>query len=217
MTQEIIYRAPDGIVLASDSLIIREQHGHRERLTARKLFPLTPWLALLTAGAYVGIEISRHFAAMLRPQRGQFLEQATPLLQDFFQQEYAHFIQSNQAWFAAHPEAYRSLYVLLVGRSKKEQLSPWQAVFLSSEAHELPFTQNAVAEILTIPRRLGLEGQLMMRMKTATPLEDVAAFCQSALHALAERDPDQVGRPIHVAILSAAGFRWWTPPKQEQP
>lgn len=213
MTQEIVYRSPLGIVLASDSLIIKvEDDGRHQRLAACKLFPLKPWAALVTAGAFVGVRISRQFAAHARDRDLTSIEQLAPAAQSFFEREYGRFIQENQAWFAAHPEAYRSLYVLLAGRSGRDQTLPWQTHLLASEEHALPFQTPSIGELLTIPRHLGLEGQLMIRMKEGASLEDVAAFCHSALQVLAEREPERVGGPFYASILDEQGFRWWPSP-----
>lgn len=211
MTQEILYQSPGGIVLASDSLVVHiREDGEKEYLAACKLLPLGQWAVLVTAGTYVGVELSRQFAALAQGMGLRFLEQLQPVAIDFFEEEYGHFVKEHQGWFSAHPLAYRTLYVLLAGRA--DDAGPnWRILFLCSEEHELPFRQLRIGEVLTIPRRLGLEGQLMQRQKEAAELEDVAAFCYSALHLLAERDPEQVGRPIYVAILDGGGFRWWQP------
>jgi hypothetical protein len=212
MTQEILYCTPQGIVLASDSLVVHiAEDGQRRHYARKKLFPLGKWAALVTAGAYIGIDISRRFSALAQDEGLVDLERLLPAAQSFFEQAYERFIHLNRSWFAAHPLAYRSLYLLLVGRGDRHK-DGWQAHLLSSEEHQLPFQRTSIGEILTIPRRLGIEGQLMARLKTGRSLEDVAAFCDTALSVLAERDPEQVGAPFQVAILDQQGFRWWEQP-----
>ncbi len=210
MTQEIVYRCPDGIVLASDSLVVRiDESGRRDHASARKIFPLGRWAALLTAGAFRGVQISQRFAQWAEAEGLEFLEDLGPAALEVFEKEYQSFIQENEAWFAAHPQAYRSLYVLLAGWSRRSDSAAWEILFLSSEEHRLPFQVLPVGDVLTIPRRLGLEGQLMARLKWASSLEDVASFCHSALGVLTERDPGEVGGPFYTAILDGEGFRWW--------
>jgi hypothetical protein len=211
MTQEILYRAPQGIVLASDSLVVQVgEDGQRQHYAVQKLFPLGKWAALVTAGAYIGIQISRAFSAIAHDEGLVDLDRLLPAAQSFFEQAYERFIHENQPWFETHPLAYRSLYVLLAGRGHDHE-GGWQAHLLSSEEHRLPFEHVSIGETLTIPRRLGLEGQLMARLKRGNSLEEAAAFCDTALQVLAERDPEQVGAPFHVAILDQRGFRWWLP------
>jgi hypothetical protein len=215
MTQEILYRSPSGIVLASDSLVIHiSEDGRRQRFAVRKLFRLGQRAALVTAGAFAGVRISEGFARTQEHTPLPF-EQLALAAERFFEREYGRFIEENRSWFSAHPQAYRSLYVLLAGLSQDDGSPFGQTLFLSSEEHRLPFQSQSTGEILTIPRRLGLEGQLMLQAKRGTSLEDVAAFCHWALGTLAEREPEQVGGPFHVAILDEAGFRWSQPRPEE--
>jgi len=210
MTQEILYCSPAGIVLSSDSLVVRvREDGRREHLAVRKLFPLGPGAALSTAGAFAGVRISEGFAARARAEGLSCLEELLPAAQVYFEAEYGRFIRENQSWFEAHPEAHRSLYVLLAGRADRAEGLAWGARFLASEEHRLPFQILPIGEVLTVPRRLGLEGQLMSRLKGGSPLEDVAAFCHSALGMLGEGEPEWVGRPFYTAILDGQGFHWW--------
>ncbi len=211
MTQEILYRCAEGIVMASDSRIVHiASDGQRQYLAAQKVFTLGKQALIGTAGAFVGVGISRRFAEYAQGARLQTLEEIVPPARQVFEQEYGRFIQENRDWFAAHPEAYRSLYLLLAGPSATDRVSPWQVRVLASEEHRLPFQELPAGEVLTIPRRLGVEGQLMMRLKNGSPLEDVAAFCYNVMLLLADRDPN-VGGPFHVAILDHEGIRWWQP------
>lgn len=212
MTQEILYCSPSGIVLTSDSLVVQvHEDGRREYQAARKVVPLGQWAILVTAGAFAGVQISQRYAQRSQMEEWSSLERLGPSVRSYFEEEYGQLICRHREWFAGHPDAYRSLYVLVAGRAQNDFLAPWQALLLSSEDLELPLRVQRIREVLTIPRRLGLEGHLMARMKQAAPLEDVAAFCTSAMETLAARDPGQVGGPFHSAILDGAGVRWWQP------
>ncbi len=204
MAQAIYCSNRDGMVLASDSLTLRELDGGKvERLTARKLFALGPRAAVLTAGAPVGAEAAAQLAQWLQPRRLEEFGDLLSLSRDFLAETYARHLRAGHSRAAEH----RHLYFILAGYEGR-QPQPYAAVLLESEAGELPFKETRLGRVFTLPRRLVQEGHITRQIAEGAGLRELATSCRLALAHAAERNPEAIGGPFHVVMISERGVEF---------
>jgi hypothetical protein len=205
MTQEIFCAHADGAVLLSDSLLIHEDEaGARRRLSQRKLFALGHRAAIVSGGAAIGIDLSRALAAAVAERQSDDVADIIAFAPAFLNAGYAAFLERARHWFAAHPDAYQRLYILIAGCPAGGP--PAQTLLLGSESIDTPLTSLPIRAVLTMPRRLMLEIQLAKLAQTAT-LPELADHCLRQMALLAEKDSATVAGPFDGVILSAQGLR----------
>ncbi|MHB8766145.1 MAG: hypothetical protein ACYDA8_17650, partial [Deferrisomatales bacterium] len=120
-----------------------------------------------------------------------------------FQKEYREFSRQGAQWFAAHPEARRLSYILIGGVAPG---APGQFHFHASEEHGQDYRLLPSGQVLTAPRRLGLEARLARAVAAGTPLDELVQLTLGGFRRIAEADP-AVAPPFDAAVLDAGGVR----------
>ena len=204
MTQEVYVAHADGAVLASDSLIIREDEaGRRERLTQRKLFALGTRAAIVSGGAAIGIDLSRQLAHAVASRGLNEIGEIIAFAPDFLRQGYSAYVDATRQWYAGHPGAYQRLYFLIAGCAA-DGLA--QALLLGSEQISVPLTPLPVQRVVSMPRRLMLEVQLS-RLAGRISLPELADYVLRQLALLAQKESETVGGPFDAVIITPHGMR----------
>jgi len=207
MTQAIYCSNREGLVLATDSLMLRETDGGRvERLTARRIFALGPRAVVLTAGAAVGTEMAAQLAQWLQPRRLEEFGDLLSLSRDFLAESYARHLRAGHSRRSAAGTD-RHLYFILAGYEGCQPL-PYAAVLLESEGGELPFKESRLGRVFTLPRRMVQEGHITRQIAEGAGLRELATSCRLALEHAAERNPEAIGGPFHVAMITERGVEF---------
>jgi hypothetical protein len=214
MSQLIACRWPGGVVMAADRRVESRRNGVRAMHTVRKLFPLGPQAAVATSGAAVGIWVSRVLSRLLRKRGSLPLKELETYALSVFQKEYDQFVTQGEKWFSAHPEAHRRSYVLFGG---KRSTGDFHFRFHASEEHGDPYHPLGTTNVLTAPRRLGLESRLS-RAVSADPRDEneIRDLAIAGLRQIANQD-DGVAGPFDTVTLSAQGIRWQVFDKPPEP
>lgn len=203
MSQLVACLSPGALVLAADRRVVVDRGGREEVHSLQKLFPLGPAAAVATSGAAVGVAVSRTLSRLLSRRAAL----PTPDLLDYalsvFQGEYQEFQEQGAPWFEAHPDAHRLSYLLLGARDPSGPLS---FAFYASEAHGAPYCRLPTGSILTVPRRLGLEGRLARAVAAGATAEELRRVTLEGLTLIASKE-DSVAGPFDVAVVDAAGVR----------
>ncbi len=208
MTQAIYCCNREGLVLASDSLVLRELDGGQvERLTAQRLFAVGPRVVLLTAGAPVGAEMAAQLAEWLQPRRLEEFSDLVVLGRDFLAGRYARHTREGQRRPAAATPGDRHLYFVIAGFQEGAS-PPYEAVLLQSEGGALPFRESRLGRVFTLPRRMVQEGHITRQIAEGASLRELAESCRAALEHAAERNPEAVGGPFQVAMVMERGVQF---------
>ncbi|HOG45315.1 MAG TPA: hypothetical protein PLJ35_08175 [Anaerolineae bacterium] len=208
MTQAIYCCNHEGLVVASDSLALRELEGGQvERLTSRKLFAVGPYAVVLTAGAPVGAEMATELAQWLQPRRLEEFADLLALSRDFLAGGYARRLRDDRSGQNRAAGTNRHLYFIVAGY-RGHSSSPYDAVLLESQAGELPFKESHLGRVFTLPRRLVQEGHLTRQIAEGASLRELAESCLAGLELAAERNPESVGGPFHIATVTERGVTW---------
>ncbi len=205
MSQLVGCAWPDGVVLAADRRVVLEQEDGQQIHSLRKLYPLGAQAAMATAGAAVGIGVSRTLSQVFRRRSAAEFEEIEPYVVQVFRREYEAFVHRGHQWFQDHPEAHRRSYLLLAGRDSDGRC---RLAFYASEDHGHPHRGVRVKGVVTAPRRLGLETLLYQELQQPTRDRLLEAVMQG-MHRIRERD-DAVDGPFDLAVLERSGFVFWT-------
>ena len=205
MSQLIACQWSGGLLMAADRRVETHRDGVRDVHTVRKLFPLGPTAAVATSGAAVGIWVSRVLSRLFRRRGALPLQELESYALSVFQKEYGQFVQQGERWFATHPEAHRRSYVLLGGQRGD---GGYRFRFHASEEHGDPYHPLGATQVLTAPRRLGLEGRLARVAGTNPPDGDTLLnVVVTGLRQIAAHD-EAVASPFDVVALTPQGVRW---------
>ncbi len=205
MSQLVGCAWPGGVVLAADRRVVMEHEDGRRIHSLRKLYPLGTQAAIATAGAAVGIGLSRTLSRVLRCRSAAEFEEIEPYVVQVFRREYEAFVRQGQRWFRDHPEAHRRSYLLLAGRDSN---GGCRLAFYASEDHGDPHQGVRVGGVVTAPRRLGLETRLYQEL--GEPARDrIVEVVIQGMRRIRERD-DAVAGPFDIAVLDGSGFVFWT-------
>ncbi len=205
MSQLVACRSPRGLLIAADRRVEIRKDDDVAVHTAQKLWSLGPAAAVATSGAAYGIEVSSLLSGMLGDHKTPSFDELERWVLSVFQQRYDEFQSKSASWFTEHPEALRRSYVLLGGESAPES---WGLRFFASESHGQPYHPLPVGDVLTAPRRLGLE----VRLARAAPESDLEALRDltvEGLRVIAEHDAGVQG-PFDLVLFGQEGTRWET-------
>ena len=209
MTQAIVCRNREGLVLATDSCALRElENGRVERLTERKLFALSRYAAVLAVDAQLGVDLAEELQAWLRPRNLADMTDVLAVSQDFLAEGYARYQHAARGRPPGDRTVLRHLYFIIGGYSPAGVSSGPQAILLDSEAGELPFKETQLGSVFALPRRLVFEGRVTRQIAEGISLRRLAEISRAELQNAAERNPEAVGGPFHVAMVTAAGLEF---------
>lgn len=182
-------------------------HGPQTRVhSLQKLFPLGPGAAVATSGAAVGVYVSRTLSRLLGRRAALPTADLAAYALSVFQGQYDEFQNQGAAWFSSHPEAHRLSYVLLGGR---DQDGAFSFAFHASEAHREPYRRLPTGNVLTVPRRLGLEGRLGHARADGASLSRIRDVALEGLRVIAGKE-EAVAGPFDTASIDAGGVRMET-------
>ncbi len=205
MSQLVACNSRAGLVLAADRRVVMSRAGQREFHSLRKLFPLGTRAAVATSGAAIGIAVSRNLNRWMRRHASLPFAELEEYALHVFQREYDHFVAEGRAWFAAHPWAHRRSYVLLGGWAQPK--TEPELRFYASEEHGDPYHTLPIGQVVTAPRRLGLEAQLHRAALDGAAVEDLAEIVLAGLRRVAEIE-EAVAAPFDAALFSGGRVRF---------
>jgi len=203
MSQLVACRFPGGVILAADRRVAVVRAGEPQVHSVKKLFALGSTAAVATSGAAVGIAVSRNLHRFLRRRSSPPLEEVEAYALSVFQKEYSDFVRQGETWFRSHPDAHRLSYLLLAGRTGAGEFA---FRFHGSEAHHEPYRLLPTGDVLTAPRRLGLEGRLVRATAAGARGPALLDIVLEGLRVAAARE-ESVGPPFDYMIFEAGGVR----------
>lgn len=208
MSQLVACRSPSGLLLAADRRVVVTRDGRPEVHRVQKLFPLGPAAAVATSGAAVAIAVSRTLSRLLRRRAALPWSDLEAYALGVYQKEYRAFTEQGARWFASHPDASRLSY-LLIGSVAGGVGGRFH--FHASESHGQAYRALPTGDVLTAPRRLGLEGRLLGALRREASLEELGELTLTGLRQIGQK-VEAVGAPFDLALLDETGDRFSTHP-----
>ncbi len=204
MTQALAGFNEHGLILATDSLATRfTPDGGTELFNVEKLFPLGSHCALLSGGAGVSVPLSRALAHEVGRRRGlEDPEEIADFALPFLSQGYARYLREH----GPEPEGFRRIYFILAGYSPEKPPPGYYLFLLGSEENELPLRHMSAANLVVMPRNLGMEMRLFKALNESAPLTDLLKMSKEFLEKMAALK-EEVGPPFYYAAINAAGYK----------
>jgi len=201
MSQLLALNTEYGVILAADRRVeVREGHQIHEEERV-KLFPMGTVAAMATSGAAVCIPMTEQLSNFIGEQELNF-EVVAPYVLEQMQREYDKFIDMAGDWFLRNPEAYRLSYLLIGGvNAGGEPIFE----FYASEAHGESYYALPTHEVLTAPRRLGLETRLRAANARSASLEEILEIIEAGLSLVASKE-NAVGNTFDLVIINKEGI-----------
>ncbi len=207
MSQLIACNTPRCLLLAADRRVETRGDGSSQIYTAQKLFPLGAHAAVATSGAAVGIDASRELARSLAHSAPRTFDDLDTYSLHVFNQRYNTFKEQGKAWFETHPEAIRLSYILLGGTHDGKADGERMFRFHGSESHEDAYSHIPTVDVLTAPRRIGLEARLAHAARADADADSLREIILAGLRLVEEKEGSVCG-PYDIAIFDDQGRRF---------
>lgn len=204
MTQALAGYNEHGLFLATDSRATRfDAAGQREVFNVHKLFPLGPRVAILSGGAGVSVPLTQNLSRLLQRHPGPLApEEIARFALDVLSQGYARHLEKH----GPEPEGFRRLYFILAGYDPDKPPPGFQLFLLGSEENELPLRLISTANLVVMPRNLGMEMRLLKALAAGLPPAKLLEMGREFLEKQ-EQLKEEVGPPYYYAVITAAGYR----------
>ena len=217
MTQIIACSTAEGIVLATDSRATWfDETGEKKHFSLKKLVRLTSHCALLSAGAGIGVEMSRAFQDFLRSRGTEAIEDVAHLARFFFTDQYGKWSSRGEEPHASTPLAsgktseealpLNEVYLILAGYSFRDRARPYHLYLFSSEGEGMSIKALSTSHTIVVPRSLSMEKKLEAQRETGSPLDLLLTVSKSFLKKRSG-EGDEVGPPFFFAIITPSGYQ----------
>ncbi|RLA98554.1 MAG: hypothetical protein DRG59_06320 [Deltaproteobacteria bacterium] len=205
MTQLIVYKALEGILLCTDSAAVTFDENHvSTTLEVQKLFEISPNIIIATAGVGYGIAICSAFQNYVRSKGLWHYEDISHVALPFFRSE-LHRFQQESNFTPASPDVSK-LYFVIAGYLPSSDGPKFKFCTIASDSLDTPLNFIKTSHFVVIPRKLALEYRLN-RLPANTQITEVEKTCEAYLKQLVEK-LDDVALPLHFAILTEKGIHW---------
>jgi hypothetical protein len=204
MTQALAGFNEHGVVLATDSRATRfDALGRPEIFQVKKLFPLRGCCAILSGGAGVSVPLSLALRREIERRRGlEELDDMVEFALSFLSQGYGRHLKEH----GPEPEGFRRIYFILAGYAASFPPPGFRLVLLGSEENELPLRVAPVANLVVMPRHLGMEMRLFKALNQGAALTELLKMSKDFLEKMAAAQ-EEVGPPFYFATITSAGYR----------
>ena len=204
MTQALAGYNAHGIFLASDSRATRfDAGGHAEIFNVKKLFPLGPRCAILSGGAGVSVPLTQNLRRILLRHPSHLApEDIAQFALNYLSQGYARHLEKH----GPEPEGFRRIYFVVAGYDPDQPPPGFQLFLLGSEDNELPLRLIPTANLVVMPRNLGMEMRLFKALAADSAMDELLKISQDFLEKQGELK-EEVGPPYYYAAIDAAGYR----------
>jgi len=205
LTQLIVYKALEGILLCTDSAAVKfDENKDTTTLEVKKIFEITPNIIIATVG--VGYEIAmcgtfqfhNHIPFCYNTEKtgtGISLKLRSEL----------HRFQQESNFTPASPDVSK-LYFVIAGYLPSSDGLKFKFCTIASDSLDTPLNFITTSHFVIIPRKLALEYRLN-RLPANTQITEVEKTCEAYLKQLVEK-LDDVALPLHFAILTEKGIHW---------
>ena len=204
MGQLVAYAAAEGILVASDSRAeFFEPHGAERFITVNRLVQVTPHAVLASAGAWEAQDVCKDFADFVQDENLTDMEALVDAAIPFFTGRYDEILRKMCEKMP--PDPIINMYLVLAGYSTKSPDNPSHLFIIWDRPKPPKIEYNRVADIFTLPRRMGLEFTLKQLLDRKAPLSEVAGVVKSHMKKLADQD-ERIGPPYHYLTITGKGI-----------
>ncbi len=207
MTQILLYRSENGVILATDSRAVvfdSESQDSTNLLEVQKLFPLGSNAVAVTGGAGFGVLLCQKLQRFIGQAGLADYDEIIEAAPDFLRQETESFRKTKSSTLIRSD--LDRVYIVIAGYDPEGGDHPFRVDFFASENEANPMHSVEIPNILAIPRQLSLECRMANMPPSENALDEAESLFESFLLRLAEVD-DEVGPPFHFVRIASNGLR----------
>ncbi len=204
MGQLIACATAEGVLVASDSrAIFFEPFGEERFISVDRVIPVTSHAVLASAGNWEAAGICKDFATFAKDEGLTEMDDLINAAIPFFTSRYDEILRKMCEKIP--PDPIVNMYLLLAGYSPKTPDRPGHLFIIWDRPQPPKIEYNRVADVFTLPRRLGLEFKLNELVKKKAPLAQVVDAAKAGMEKLAPQD-ETIGPPYHYVTITAQGI-----------
>ena len=205
MTQLIVYKSSEGILVCTDSAATMFDDNNAVPCSFRvqKLFRITPGILMASAGAGYGLALCDSFRKFAQGKGLWSYEDIARVALPFLRSESDRFRhECNER--STIPEVER-VYFIIAGVQPGAGGYQYRFCVIASDSFQQPLHFIKVPHFVVIPRKLGLEYRLN-GLPRGIALQEVEKICRNYLVKLANESED-VAPPFDFVRISKDGIR----------
>jgi len=208
MSQIIVAQNVHGIVLAAENRAIQlDEMGKEIQLQVKRLLPLSPHCALVTAGAAEGVEMGHELQQFIRGEKLDDVQDLYGASLAFLSTEYERFMRKKCELLPVDP--IHQVSFILAGKTEKDPTMPFRLYFLWTKKKLPQLDGDEISHAFSLPRRMGLEFQLNKMCKENASLKEVEAKAREGMERLKEKG--EIGPALSFAMITQEGFQSLNP------
>lgn len=212
MTQILVCRCEEGIVLASDSRAVvypSQEEKDRRFIHVKKVFQLGSRTVAVAAGAGYGTllceGLERHLLEMDLDHYAAIAGEAPRFLQAQLDG-----LRKNQPRGIV-PDELNRFFLVIAGHAPGGEMDPFRFLLLGVEGPEGDVRVIPTGSVVAVPRHMGAEYRLVRFHPDAGGLNSVEAFLEELLMWMARKN-EEIGAPFHFTRITQEGIstriRW---------
>jgi hypothetical protein len=204
MSQIVVVRSSQGIILASENRAIRlNERGEEISLETKRLLPLSTQGALLTAGAPEGIEMANSLKNFVQGEGLRDVQDLYGASLAYLSTEYERFMRKKCEVLPIDPIHYVSF--ILAGKTDKDKENSFRLYYLWTKKRLPQLDGEEIANAFSLPRRISLEYRLNELSKRNASLEDIVEALKGGVEKL--RAQGETPMPFSWAKITEDGFQ----------
>jgi hypothetical protein len=204
MGQLIACATAEGVLVGSDSRTVIFEPGGEERLISlNRLLKVADHVILASAGAVEAQDLCQDFAGFAKGEKLTDVDELIDAAIPYFTGRVDDVMRRMCEKLPLDPVI--NLYLLLAGYSAKTPDHPGRLFIIWDRPKPPKVEFNRVADVFTLPRRLGLEYRLSQLVKQQAPLAALVDAARAGLEKLAGQD-ESVGAPYRFYTVSNTGM-----------
>ncbi len=203
MGQLIACATSEGVLVGGDSRVVIFEPGGEERfITQDRLIKVSPQAVLASAGAVEAQGLCQDFADFARGENLTDVDELIDAALPYFTGKVDEVLRKMCE--IRPPDPVINMYLLLAGYSAKTPDHPGRLFIIWDRPQPPKVEFNRVAEIFTLPRRLGLEAKLSQMAKQKASLAELVKVARAGLEKLVGQD-EFVGAPFRFLTVTSRG------------
>lgn len=205
MTQFIVARNSDGLIMAADSKGFDfDLDGTMQEVNINPLIHLTSHNVILAGGDADAVPIAQSLAHFIAEEGLNSISDIAMAALPFLSSEYEKAMRKKCNCIPVDPVQH--MYFILGGMNWEQK--PVYQLDLIWNRKKLPqLDREEITTAFSVPRLISLEYTLATKISEGTSLDNISSIITSKMHKLQQSDDSLISPPLHVATITSQGVR----------
>ena len=203
MTQFIVARNTDGLIMAADSKGFDfDLNGTMQEVTINPLVRLSTHSIILAGGDADAGQIAQSLAHFIEGEKLSSISDIAMAALPFLSAEYEKVMRRKCNCIPVDPVQH--MYFILGGMNFEQE--PAFQLELIWNRKKLPqLDREEISTAFSVPRLMGFEYGLAAKITQGTALEELSSMISSKMYSLQKADDSSISSPLHLATVTRQG------------